>query len=164
MALPVSHFFFSRENLTLLVSELNDAIRVWTQSRHHALIRNDDPRLPQDVLAHAEQYANIVLGVRDEHEGSQMLRQLFVRDRLQQYAVSPEGSFITSAGMRVDQSLGRSKRQSAVTGPLTEINSKQEMISIAFARGSRAPGYMQEQWKLDRQNVASLYHVYEPTL
>lgn len=154
--LPSKHFYFSPENSQLLLGELNEAIKVLTGKQGTVGGPGTDfDTLAYEIVANAQLYIHVLHACRDEQEGAARLRRYFVRDWVQKYA-GP--TYVTTAGLGVDQTLGRSTRQSAVAGGAQgALNSKLDDVNIAFAHGSRTPQEMQDQWISDRTSTRALY-------
>jgi hypothetical protein len=159
MLLPTDHYYFSAANCRLLVIELNEAVRALTGTPGTVGQPSTNfQQLTYDIIANAEAYVNVLHAFRDQQEGAALLRKYFVRDRVQQYA-GPGGSYVTSAGIAVDVSLGKGGRHSTVTGPTGTLHSRLEDVNPVFARGSDVPQDMHEQWVRDRQSVRKLYNL-----
>eukprot|EP00053_Salpingoeca_punica_P011367 m.101410 g.101410 ORF g.101410 m.101410 type:complete len:164 (-) comp15659_c1_seq1:1285-1776(-) len=160
--MDASHYFYSQDSIDALKRELSAAVAAWTQDPHMTDVcaswtTADYAQFAADIVATGKAHANVLFGFRNQREGAQWLRTLFVQERVQQYARSPDGSCITSAGLRVDQSLGRSTRQSAVTGPLGKLNDRVDLVNPVFARGSDVPACMHQRWVSERQQARSRF-------
>lgn len=146
------HYFFSQENLKQLMQELNAAVTMASGGVTTTVPVTED--LQYDIANMAFTYRE-VMAIRNQKEGAAILNRLFLRDFLQKYTTSAVTSVFNSAGLRVDQTLGRSTRDSD-RGTVYE---RVDPINPVLARGGSVPTSMANKWKADRQNAMSAYNL-----
>lgn len=140
--------FFSEESLRLLVTELHAAIRKNSSGDVPPLAYSD--AMADEIVDHALVYYPQYLYANDQ---GAMLRKLFIRDHLQQYTADPSNSVVSQAGLRLDQTLGRSRRHSAAGTPDERV----DPINPVFARGGDVGRGMHDKWKQDRVDIMAQY-------
>lgn len=155
--MPLGHYYFSRENLQLLIADLNRAIAAFTGGQPGTVggpnwTRDQHTRLVQDIIATAEAYPNVMFAFPNQRDAAHVLRAHFVRDRVQQYSDQTDaGAHVTVAGLRVDRALGQHARHSMVSGPNGSLNAQLELVNPVFALGPASGQDMHAQWIKDRQ-------------
>ena len=129
MGMPMGHFYFSRDNMLMLIADLNRGIAEFSGAPGTVggpgWRPDQQAQLTHDIIATAEAYPHVMFAFPDQREAARVLRAHFVRDRVQQYSNQTDnGAHVTIAGLRVDRELGRHTRHSMVSGPGGSINSR----------------------------------------
>lgn len=141
------HHYFQKDNIQLLLHELEVAAS--TASGESVSIPITET-LVQDISDHALTRREY-LGLRDQLEGSELLRRDFIQLYVQKYTTNSvtSNSVTNSAGLRVDNTLGRSTRDSS-KGTVFE---RLPQINPVLARKSCVPDIQAAQWHMDRTNA-----------